>query len=641
MEFDKYKKEGDKSSKNWIFNNSIGFVNPIYEEKKPRNFHDVGWPLPTSRRYHISENPHKCDIDLFWKQVFRRKIKVIINFSFTIPFEEDSQYNSFWLFDSNNLTDYKLEKITKENEIELGIYCIECKLCSLITNKSRNIKVFYVDEWDINSVPPSYIYITKLYDIICNNAKEDSVLFHTSYLPDSRISSMIAFVYIIESMVNDDKINDPLQIIRISKEYLHCGPLDKNDIALIIYNIFEYFSNIKIINNSRSMRKFRNIFINYTVNQPEQVIPVKSEYKNIFSYGLNLSKEKIRILHDITKKIALYNDDELQFMCSNFYNVLYFQNKEELGDEVNYKNVVRYENIPCLNSNPIYNIKDKKLYSDKLIDIFLHGNEFIYKTNQNKERNMIICQSPSQDTIKNFIEMLYERNVCALVIMIEEGVLKNNFPNLVPANSKNINDTIFDYLPDSGNVTYGEYKITKTGLSISLNEILNYSEYSLTKENDPDSKIVNFKAFKFISDINKKSMFLLFVILVHFFLDIISQINSYKLLYTGMIAECGDCNSRHIVIHDHSGVSTSSVMALIIFMIDNISSRNLFNPITSLIILRQRRYMAILYDYQFLFVILFIFEYYFDSSSSKKIPEIENTKQNLIDEIINCQNNIE
>uniref|UniRef100_A0A0N4Z5M1 Tyrosine-protein phosphatase domain-containing protein n=1 Tax=Parastrongyloides trichosuri TaxID=131310 RepID=A0A0N4Z5M1_PARTI len=617
-----------ETSKNVSLRMNHGFVNPDYNDIKKIAFaigsnpdedtlFNIKISLLTNREYHIAENPFDYQSNEFWKEIFKRNISLIFSFKSPYSFLLQPQYDPNWIFDLKETDDFQFSKIEEHKYMNTSIFYTKLSIKNVKLKTKHQVKIFYIADWDINTPPQSLEYFISLYNLISTNSGRNPLLLHSTYHPDSRISLYVAFAYIVESLSKYDEEINPIGILQSAKKTGHCSIMDGNDFGFLICAIFEYFSKKEIWEESKRIRKFKNEYARDGKIFNKKVMSIGMKYRNILHYVSRLlCDQKIVSYYGVVDKFCMYDEKVLSRKCSNFYRFLHSQLlgfikvngavSDDGGEEsMYYRKFIRYIDVPCYDEGSVMDI-DKSNFND-YVGNFVHGNKFIYETANDSFRKFIICQSPMEDSFEEFISILYKENVCVLVIMDDYDDMVDNDNKFKFVPGININEPIKDYLPLSDNeIVYGKYKVKLCGYLSIYNKRISSAEYSIEKE---DSLPIVFKVIKIKS----------------FIKSVVYESATDFVSICRMIIEYD--SKKCIFIQDHSGVSNSCIVALIIHMIDMVDERYAFDPISSFINLRQSRYMALRYDYQFLFAILVIVEYFsreissFDSSIYRGVKE--------------------
>uniref|UniRef100_A0A0N4ZEK9 Tyrosine-protein phosphatase domain-containing protein n=1 Tax=Parastrongyloides trichosuri TaxID=131310 RepID=A0A0N4ZEK9_PARTI len=269
--------------------------------------------------------------------------------------------------------------------------------------------------------------------------------------------------------------------------------------------------------------------------------------------------------------------------------------KKEAPINMDFPKVVRFTNIPCYDECSLFSpYTEVEPPGDIYVNVFLHGNELKYSLSENKTRHIVLCQSPLDDTLFKYVQNLYQLNCSVLVLMFEpeeDLTGKYNLKFAFGVDKETLNK---NFLPlDCEKKFYGDYYIKKERVIDSIDfECGTINEYCIGMVYDNTSPVKTFKAITFKSDIKKDTYF---------------NVHNYQKLYERIIEYSGNGS---IFIQDDVGISTSSIIGLYILMVDTIERKHVFDPVSCLYALRNVRYGAVLYDYQFIFsIILLIYHY--------------------------------
>uniref|UniRef100_A0A0N4ZN16 Tyrosine-protein phosphatase domain-containing protein n=1 Tax=Parastrongyloides trichosuri TaxID=131310 RepID=A0A0N4ZN16_PARTI len=589
------------SKHKWILNTTNGFATIDYNSNCNRssctnkregiNSLNIPWLLFMDREYHISENPQKNQIEIFWKEIIKRNISIILVFCSSIPnIKDNSQYNFDWPFSIKLFDDYIIEKTGKEEIKYMNMHYTKYKIKHKYDLQEHSIKIYYLSEWEINKIPESITEFIKLYVYLCKEAKGSPILLHSSYLPDSRISLFVMFIYIVEAMINNENRKNPMEIIKIAKDQGHCGPINIFEFAFLLRSVIEYFTKKEKLRISKSMRNYITQYNQFMEYGFSKINIFDNNLRSFMNYVNTLTPERIQTFYGIHNKICILNEQEIKRRCSKFYEMLEYQ-YNEVNDNDNDKKIIKYYNIPCYNDEILSTKKDCS--KNEQLDEYLHGNVIKFPFSKNYDRKIILCQAPIKRSVKSFIHMLYIHKVTTLVIMDERIQLFSGDENECIKNMEehhNVGESHYEYLPrDQNSIMYGDYLVQKYSNGIKIGNRLECMRYSIKNTKDLYSLDVNFSVFKFFSHIGE---------------DIIEDTYFYELLYKKIIS---NNDGETIVLQDPSGISTAAIMTLIIMMVDGIPLYHSFDPVSYFISLRESRYGAIKYDYHFLFALLVAF----------------------------------
>uniref|UniRef100_A0A0N5A594 Tyrosine-protein phosphatase domain-containing protein n=1 Tax=Parastrongyloides trichosuri TaxID=131310 RepID=A0A0N5A594_PARTI len=337
-------------------------------------------------------NPLKSQTEFFWDEILERKICYILSFCSYIPNSTNGQYNDCWSLSSKSIGDYFIENISSGTVEEMNMRYIEYCFSNKSKSTTHTVKIFQCSEWKINDIPQSITCFINLYSFLCNEIKENSLLVHSLYLPDSRVSVFISFAYIVESMLNNENTNDPMKIVKISKDQGHCGPLTKIDFAFLLRSVIEYFVKRNKLYIGRNMKIFNENYNNFIKKTHGKFIINDKKFYHFFNYANTLTKEKIRSYCGIENKICLFEEEDMKRKCSKFYKILNFQNKEKEFNPTSARKAIRYDNIPCFDEYLACYYR-RNIDINDLVDNFVHANELAYLHINDIIRRIIICQA--------------------------------------------------------------------------------------------------------------------------------------------------------------------------------------------------------------------------------------------------------
>uniref|UniRef100_A0A0N4ZNU0 Tyrosine-protein phosphatase domain-containing protein n=1 Tax=Parastrongyloides trichosuri TaxID=131310 RepID=A0A0N4ZNU0_PARTI len=616
----------------WIFNNKNGFIDESYENViKSREGEETkqlsrDWPLPTDRRYYLCEvstkykinlflkTPHDHYIESFWEEIIKRNITTIFYFRSLMPEENDYDYRyNNKLFTTRNYGSYSVT-VTAESK-ESNTY-ISYKNLTLISNDKGTyfLKVYTIENWDINTPPVRVSYLYNLYSKLTCVSNSYNVLIYANLLPDSRVSLLVSYIYVIEVMKNDPSNDNFMIIIKTARKFKHIGPLSDHESIYLLESLLKYFVSKKILKNGKNMRRLTQDIDNYFKSYEELIECFPPQYDYIYHYIESLSDDKIKSYYGITKKFIIKDEKEMQRRCSYYYDV--YGNQLECswvdnhcGCRIKNKHhnyCIRYKNIPFYNDDELYDAK-----SNFVNEVFIPGNLFKYRIFDSMERKLILCQSPMDDSINNIVGIIYEKGVNIVVFMDE--LLNNEEEDLELTDGVTINESYREFFPnDNSEHFYGDYVIKKRSETADINQNLQGVIYSIRKIN---SKVREFKYLTFTASLTKKAE------------DHVED-------YMSLILEIEESiENKCLMFYDHTGISTAAIMTFTIFLLDVVSSSVAFDPVTCLQIFRKKFCTAIRNDYHFLFSILLVICKYNEPFKNIKNKNIERVKKEICRQI--------
>uniref|UniRef100_A0A0N4ZNJ9 Thioredoxin domain-containing protein n=1 Tax=Parastrongyloides trichosuri TaxID=131310 RepID=A0A0N4ZNJ9_PARTI len=609
----KYRSYEMKQDDGWINVNGSKIIHVDYTKMKCKDENEIKydnclnmsnricWPLPTDRQYYIYENKKYIESFEIWKEIDEKNVNTVIFFCNTDHSIVSEQFNYYWTNNHKSTYGYYEVEHTKKLFTEnLKTSYNEYKITNLEEEYSFDVTIFFVSEWAANCLPYSWKEFINLYEVVNNTAKKRNIVLHTKNLSDSRVYIFIYFSYITQSMVNDNKIFNFVDIIKLSKDYGYCGSISDPEFAFLIHLVIKYFFQKKILLGESNLKKFSTKYEEYMKSIKNKLENSQKEY--FFNYVYYLTPEKIQSFIDIHKKAYVLCEEELEQKCTDFFEMIAQKNSKIMNPDNN--KALMYDDFPILDDSSICNKRFcKNMYE------YIHGSEFSYNLMNGIKRKIILCQPPIQEAYGNFASMIYEKKIGVIVILNEDNLFDideyENNDEEHPINSTNYRD----YLPDDKlEFLCGKYVIKKISKNVMIMEdILEEIDYSIRLFKDNSESKVKFKVFLFKSFLHT---------------NINLNITKYYTLYQYVVKN-DYLNS--ILIQNHYGKHSGGILALAIFMIDNALFNKTFDPVSHFVILRQHHYGTINYNYQFIIAILIFLKHYekqFNESVNNSIKKL-------------------
>ena len=250
-----------------------------------------------------------------------------------------------------------------------------------------------------------------------NKKMKNKILFEESFSSSEDVikydDQYINMVGLIKKLIKKDLINESDQELSLTDLNLEEKYSEVEKILIKIFNIYKYIeeNNINIsFSKEQFLEKYKNEFITYSKITKNETYKIKKGETRVkrMSPGKILSGYK-DILNDMI--------DELKLIIINYYNEIYYKEKESLLK--NKKNVIK--KIDILNNNIK---KDFNIIYDNVSDAF-DINQFIINISQNlNEKNI-------NEQYNNFIEFFeniikYNNTTHDELIQIYELMNKKN-----------------------------------------------------------------------------------------------------------------------------------------------------------------------------------------------------------------------
>uniref|UniRef100_A0A0N5B332 Protein-tyrosine phosphatase n=1 Tax=Strongyloides papillosus TaxID=174720 RepID=A0A0N5B332_STREA len=292
---------------------------------------------------------------------------------------------------------------------------------------------------------------------------------------------------------------------------------------------------------------------------------MNSDLEQFLSFVNVLDSGKLDEYEAIFTNIGTMTSMDLFNSCRRFY----------IAAKKRYVKKTRYSDIVCLDFTAV-TIRGQPSTD---MESFIHANKFVYNTSDQKERKLILCQGPLDDTRDDMLDMIFRYKISLVVILVKPEEASPRYNKWA------------QYFPEGNtSLMFDSYFVTRTNhKGVDLN-CISESEYVI-EGNNGEGK------FKFT------------VLNYHGWSDksVPPEHLSIYELYKRIISFNTD---NYIAIHCSAGVGRTGTLALIMYLIDTISLFPAFNPVARLRCLRQHRYGAVQRYNQFVFALLVVFQHY-------------------------------
>uniref|UniRef100_A0A0K0E7L0 Protein-tyrosine-phosphatase n=1 Tax=Strongyloides stercoralis TaxID=6248 RepID=A0A0K0E7L0_STRER len=520
-----------------------------------------------SRTYIISDGPTAEKVMYFWELLFREDVGVVISI---IYLEHDvskitSNKMLYWPEKKSKYGKITVEFV-KDIKSEIPFVSIKKFKLSMGNGAPKEITIFHISSWKEHEIPHSDLYFVKLYKETSQYAGSRNTLIHSSHGSGSRVFMYTYFCCIFEAMEADDTIDNPLEVIKQVRAQRYGGSISSMEYAYIIKALVTFFFERKmLVDVTKHRLDFCDEYESFIFKLNLRGSNLNSEIKNFLTFVKIIDDGKLKDLCQQSEKVQMLKKSDIGTKCSRFVTAW----KQEKPKKA------RYGDVPCLDETAVL-IRGK---GAKELESFIHANEFKYKYGD-KERKIIMCQAPTDNTMDDMLDMVHRYKVGIIVILVNKQEM----------NGKR---KCFNYLSiDSKEVSYPTYNLLFRGSQVDSDNSFCEYNYSLT---DKTSKLVhNFKVLHYTIWPDK---------------GIPTECQSLHGLYKRVI-ELYD--NSHIAIHCSAGIGRTGTLALIIYMIDVINSKAPFDPIKCLEMVRKHRCKAVQTTPQFVFALTVVYEHFKD-----------------------------
>uniref|UniRef100_A0A0K0EBP4 Protein-tyrosine-phosphatase n=2 Tax=Strongyloides stercoralis TaxID=6248 RepID=A0A0K0EBP4_STRER len=557
--------------------------------------HYISGVSPT-RTYIISDGPAPDKVEFFWEMLYREEVTVV----FAIIFQEQETIkNSHGKLFYWPKVKERYGKITVEFceklDTETPFVTVRRFTMTMKNGKPKKLIHFHISNWKEHDIPHSDRLIIKLYKEISEQAGLGTVLVHTTHGSGSRVFIFTYFACIFEAMKENDAIDEPLEVIKEVRSQRYGGNISSIEYAYIARALITYFFECKMLVDTTNHRlAFNDEYDNFILKLGDREAHMDPDLKNFLSFVNIVDDGKLKDLCDQCVNVQRLSEVDLRLQCKRFFAVL---NMEALA-----KMKIRYKEIPCLDASSV-NIRGKGLMD---VNGFIHANEFKYKYGA-KERKMIMCQAPSEESMDDMLDMIHRYKIGIIVVLVNKDELDKGakcFPYLLTTRKE---------------ITFGAYNLLYQGHKSGKNNYFTEYDYSVI---DKASRLVH--TFKLLHYLNWPDR------------TIPTEKQSLHGLYKRIIDLY---DNSHIVIHCSAGIGRTGTLALIIYMIDVIKSKQYFDPLKCLAKIRKYRCKAVQTIPQFVFALSILYEHFKDQIDRMDDKAYENF-MSLADKIYEKSNNI-
>uniref|UniRef100_A0A0N4Z8T2 Tyrosine-protein phosphatase domain-containing protein n=1 Tax=Parastrongyloides trichosuri TaxID=131310 RepID=A0A0N4Z8T2_PARTI len=529
------------------------------------------------RKYIVSDGPTLETVKHFFKMLYLENVAAVIAIISKRCNENGINSNNPYYWPDEPIVDRNLIVEPKRKSKTTFEFMV-----TLRPNPPKYVTIFHISDWDENCFPLSIKDMVDVYKIADGFACDRTVLIHNTQVPDSRTFIFLYLGCILERMIRDVNIDNPLLVIKEIREKCVGGALNENEFAFIVSLLVKEFFARDCLFDKEAQR------LNFNVSMDTLLYETKID-----------ETTNNRLYLPIVKFLEAANVDKVQEILERFVTIQRFVNEtiekkctRFIAVRKNQKlNKIRHPSVYCLDKTSIC-IRGASM-SDPAS--FFHANEMVYEIKDNIKRKFIMCMAPLPSTFEDMYDMLVRCNVGIIVILASSQELHGGAPKW------------HHYLPlDNKPLETPNFSIVRTGGK--LTDRNNISETYYTISTKTDQKVTsNFKVFHYDSWPDKSAPIKTFDILE---------------LYTRVL---NDENAlRHIVVHCTTGIGRTGTFVLMFHMLDTIQTHGWFNPLKSLDFVRKHRYLAVQTQHQFCFAISSVLNYF--REELVKIDEMAVTK---------------
>uniref|UniRef100_A0A0N5BI75 Tyrosine-protein phosphatase domain-containing protein n=1 Tax=Strongyloides papillosus TaxID=174720 RepID=A0A0N5BI75_STREA len=269
----------------------------------------------------------------------------------------------------------------------------------------------------------------------CNSSPADEPLVFTKNKNNELVkvnSSNDNVVYIKKMFYyfekpKEDDVKEVLEPCAITIAYSECPSIILPD----------FKSNFTIRTGLFNYKKYLSNFLSHQSS-------MNSDLEQFLSFVNVLDSGKLDEYEAIFTNIGTMTSMDLFNSCRHFYIAV--RNK--------YVKKTRYSDIVCLDSTAV-TIRGQPTTD---MESFIHANKFVYNTSDQKERKLILCQGPLDDTRDDMLGMIFMYKISLVVILFkseEAGSRYNKWTQYFPESNTTL---VFG----SSFVTKTNYKCTDT-----------------------------------------------------------------------------------------------------------------------------------------------------------------------------------
>uniref|UniRef100_A0A0N5BDB0 Protein-tyrosine-phosphatase n=1 Tax=Strongyloides papillosus TaxID=174720 RepID=A0A0N5BDB0_STREA len=518
----------------------------------------------SDRIYIISDHPTPQLIPQYWEMIYHENVSVALSFHYRCPGDDATIWQNFWPHcdvSYGNLKIFKEESITQKlKHVTEYVYYV-----GIDNLPVKKVTIFHVEKYKEHVMPRSTYGIVELYKLVSSIAGKQRVLIDSKYGVDSSAFIYTYFACIIESMLKDKTLYNPMEIIKEVRKCRYGGDIGAVEYGFILKAIVDYFVSENILYDLERYNKFSTNYNDYTSTINLRVSNVTSELRTFMTFINILDKGLVKQLSLGIKTVGRLDITSLKKNCSRWYEI-------ENDKELRLKN--RYHDIPCLDKYALYS-GEWPIYNTD-ISTYINANELSYFITKELKRTLIMCQAPTKSTVNGVVDVMFRNDVGILVLL---------------ANTSDRNEKWIECFPIEGDqLVFGKYTVVKLKPPVPIDFSIQMSEYYITD----GLRTVPFKVLH-LSQWPSNG----------------EPINAWEFLslYRQTIQFVGD---RPILIQCPNGVGWTGTFALIIYMIDKIGTNYYFDPLKDLAAIREHRNQAIQTVEQFMIAFTVVRDYYIE-----------------------------
>uniref|UniRef100_A0A0K0E0N0 Protein-tyrosine-phosphatase n=1 Tax=Strongyloides stercoralis TaxID=6248 RepID=A0A0K0E0N0_STRER len=521
------------------------------------------------RTYIVSDGPAPDKVEFFWELLYREDVAV----TFAIIFQEHEMIKNshskafYWPQEKGRYGKVNVE-FCGNIHTDIPFVTVRRFNMTLENGKPKKLVHFHISNWKEHDVPHSDRLIINLYKEISEQAGREKVLVHATHGSGSRVFMFTYFACIFEAMKENDTIDEPLEVIKEVRSQRYGGNISSIEYAYLIKALVSYFYECKmLVDVAHHRATFYEEYENIIFKLGDKEANMDPDLKNFLSFVNIVDDGKLKDLCDQSVNVQMLSEVDLRLQCKRFFAI---SNMEAMS-----RMKIRYTDIPCLDKTSI-NVNGRGSMD---IHGFIHANEFKYKYKfGTKERKIIMCQAPLETSMNDMLDMIHRYKIGIIVVLVNKDEIDKGakcFPYLLTTRKE---------------VNFGAYNLLYRGHQPGKNNYFTEYTYSVI---DKTSRLVH--TFKLLHYLNWPDK------------TIPNEKHSLHGLYKRII-ELYD--NSHIVIHCSAGIGRTGTLALIIYMIDVIKSKESFDPIKCLAKIRQHRCKAVQTTPQFVYALSILYEHF-------------------------------
>uniref|UniRef100_A0A0K0ETX7 Tyrosine-protein phosphatase domain-containing protein n=1 Tax=Strongyloides venezuelensis TaxID=75913 RepID=A0A0K0ETX7_STRVS len=541
-----------------------------------------------SRKYLLSDGPTKDNEYFFWKMIFEEDIGKIIAIIYDKKDrnKDDEESDVYWPEDRCEYGDIVIRCLSKIRTDTLSISGYRFRL-SKMGCLSKYFKLFHVSNWKEHDIPHSEHQFNNIYEEIFRDDRgEDSdyfqdpdedlhrtVLINCSEGTGSRVYMLTYYLCLYDALISSKVIENSMKVIKNIREKRYGGNISQNEYAYIIKALVTtFFNNGILIDPSKRRLNFNTDYDKFLHDFFKCQGRMDRRLVEFLRFVNTVDEGKMDEYKTTFHNLGRLSSNEIAVRCRRFFSIT----------SSKYANKVRHKDIPCFDSTAI-NIKGKDITD---LEGFIHANRFEYISDDDKEKKLILCQGPLNETRNDMLDMIYRYSVHVVVVLVkpeEDNPKYNKWSH---------------YFPKDTEVFKTEnYTVTRIRHVPLDKDRISESEYLLENNRDVPHK---FTIFNYQGWPDK---------------DVPCEHISFYNLYKRIV---NFPHKGYIAIHCSDGIGRTGTLAFIMYLIDTINEHPSFDPIARLKFLRGHRYLAIQKFNQFVFALLVVFEHF-----KKKIIKME------------------